>query len=25
VLEADYHPGHRPLIYHDGGFTRLPA
>jgi flavin reductase (DIM6/NTAB) family NADH-FMN oxidoreductase RutF len=25
VLEADYHPAHRPLIYHDGGFTRLPA
>lgn len=25
VLEADYHPVHRPLIYHDGGFTRLPA
>jgi flavin reductase (DIM6/NTAB) family NADH-FMN oxidoreductase RutF len=24
VLEADYHPAHRPLIYHDGGFTRLP-
>ena len=25
VLEADYHPAHRPLIYHDGGFTRLPG
>jgi flavin reductase (DIM6/NTAB) family NADH-FMN oxidoreductase RutF len=23
VVEADYHPAHRPLVYHDGAFTRL--
>jgi flavin reductase (DIM6/NTAB) family NADH-FMN oxidoreductase RutF len=23
VVEAGYHPEHRPLVYHDGGFTRL--
>ena len=25
VIAADYHAAHRPLIYHDGGFTRLPG
>jgi flavin reductase (DIM6/NTAB) family NADH-FMN oxidoreductase RutF len=25
VLAADHHEGLRPLIYHDGGFTRLPG
>lgn len=23
VVEAGYHPDHRPLVYHDGGFTGL--
>lgn len=23
VVEAGYHGEHRPLVYHDGGFTRL--
>jgi flavin reductase (DIM6/NTAB) family NADH-FMN oxidoreductase RutF len=23
VIEAAYHPEHRPLVYHDGGFTGL--
>jgi flavin reductase (DIM6/NTAB) family NADH-FMN oxidoreductase RutF len=23
VVEAGYHERHRPLVYHDGGFTRL--